>query len=228
MTPKHTLSNTLELGIAWLMPFLIRVSLRRGLRGVWARGDWDALPAGGVIVAVNHHSWWDLYLMVLIGQVLGRDVRGVMRHEQLETYRFFRHLGAISHKQVRQSLRALQAGQLVFIFPEGELRPAGSVTQVQPGVVFLARKSGVPVVPLALRVVMRGAQHPEAFLWLGDALATDVNADTLQARMNAQLAELDTLLASTPVEVTPDGFTRWSGGQASTSDRMRWVKRLWS
>ena len=153
--------------IARSLPFIIRRSLRKGLHAVWGRGDWAALPTGGVILAANHHSWWDAYLAWLVMQRSKREASGIMRAAQLETFPFFRHLGAVSDQEVREVLRRLERGHLLVIFPEGALGQAGEVGELHRGVAFLARRAEVPIFPLAIRVVMRGAQQPEAVLRLG-------------------------------------------------------------
>lgn len=58
---------------------------------------------------------------------------------------------------VRPALRALRAGQVVSIFPEGS-RGAGDFSELRRGVTWLALASGAPVVPVAL-FGTRGAGH---------------------------------------------------------------------
>lgn len=56
------------------------------------------------------------------------------------------------------------------LFPEGEMRYPGPLGPLREGANWLARKAGVPLLPVALRVVLRGYEHPEAFLWVGRPL----------------------------------------------------------
>jgi long-chain acyl-CoA synthetase len=46
---------------------------------------------------------------------------------------------------------ALDHGFNVLVFPEGELSPDGKLARFRPGIGLLARQSGAPVLPLALR-----------------------------------------------------------------------------
>jgi len=208
--------------VARALPRIIRRSLRRGLHGVYARGAWDALPSGGVLLAANHHSWWDPYLAWLIGQRLERPLSGPMRAETVARFPFFRPHGALTTSEVREALRRLRRGEVLIVFPEGALRAAGRVGGLEPGLAFFAERAGVPVYPVALRVTVRGAEHPEAFLLLGDPIP----APEVQAALNALLDTLDAELAAADPEAQLPGFTPWGGGARSTHERAAWVGKL--
>jgi lycopene cyclase domain-containing protein len=216
--------------IALCLPWLIRRSLRRGLHGVYARGPWEALPQGGFILAANHHAWWDPYLAWLIGQRLERPLSGLMLGATLERFPFFRAHGALKTTEVREALRRLERGEILILFPEGELRPPGRVEGVQRGLAYLARRAGVPVVPLAIRVTLRGAQHPEAFLSVGRPLApTEIEAEVegaLEGAVNTLLEELEALIRRAEPEAPLPGFEAWLGGARSTHERAAWVGRV--
>lgn len=208
--------------IAWALPWVIHRSLRRGLHGVYARGAWDALPKSGVLLAANHHAWWDPYLAWLIGRRLGRPLSGLMLPQTVARFPFFRAHGALATSEVREALRRLSRGELLIIFPEGGIRVVGKVTALEPGLVFLAERARVPVYPVAARVTVRGAQHPEAFLLLGDPIAPP----DVQRALNTLLAELETELAAADPEAPLPGFTVWSGGARSTHERAAWLGKL--
>lgn len=229
---KEIFAREIETWIVRFLPFIIRRSLKRGLHAVWQSGRWNDLPTTGAVLAVNHHSWWDAYLCWLVQQELPIPVSGMMGAEQLERFRFFRRIGVISDSDVREALRRLERGDLLFIFPEGELRGAGGVKDLNRGVSFLARRAGVPTYPVAFRVVMRGAQYPEAFVVLGDRLEPKEDDQStlasLENAMNTLLSELDQHIAATPPEEEPFGLDAWLKGKESVSTRMAWVRRLWA
>lgn len=208
--------------IAWSLPFLIRRSLNRDLHGVYAKGDWDGLSPRGAILAANHHSWWDLYLAWFIGQKLGRPLTGLVLPETLTKFPFFRGIGGISTTELREALRRLRRGELLIVFPEGEVRAAGHVGVLQPGLGFLALRAAVPVYPVAICAVMRGAQRPEVFIILGDTVAPDEVAGAL----NGLLEGLERELAQADPEKPLPGFTCWSGGAASANEQAAWVGKL--
>lgn len=217
LVPRFRRGLTAVIGRA--LPYLIRRSVRRGLRGVYARGAWDALPPGGVLLAANHHTWWDLYLAWSIGQRLKRPLSGLILPETLRQFPFFRSIGAVPTTELREVLRRLGRGELVVVFPEGELRPAGPVGALEPGLAFLAGRARVPVYPVAIRAAMRGAERPEVFL----ALGSPVEPSEVAAALTGLLAELEADLQRYDPEQPPPGFVRWSGGGGSTNERTSWV-----
>ncbi len=207
--------------IGWALPYLIRRSLRRGLHGVYAKGAWDELPSGGVLLAANHHTWWDLYLVWFVGQRLKRPLSGLILPETLRQFPFFRSIGAVPTTELREVLRRLGRGELVVVFPEGELRPAGPVGTLEPGLSFLAGRARVPVYPVAIRAVMRGAERPEIYLALGGP----VEPSEVAAALTGLLAGLGADLQRAEPEGPLPGFVRWSGGERSTNERTSWVSR---
>ena len=204
------------------LPFLIRRSLRRDLHGVYARGFSAKLPPGGALLAANHHSWWDVYLAWLIGQKLRRPLSGLILPETLQQFPFFRSIGGVPTTELREALRRLRRGELLIVFPEGELRAAGTVGAVQPGLGFLASRAAVLVYPVAIRAVLRGAQRPEVFIVLGEA----VLPDEIVGALNGLLGGLERELAHADPEKPLPGFDLWSGGAASTNERAAWVGKL--
>lgn len=217
---RGLLASEIETWIARALPQLMLRALRSGLHGVWGRGSWERLPSGGAVVAMNHHAWWDVYLVYLVVRRLGRPAAAIMAAEQLERFPFFRRLGVVSEREPRAALRHLASGALLFVFPEGELRPAGGIGALQPGAAWLAGRARVPLVPLALRVLMRGAQHPEAFVSLGEPLPPGPDATSaLAGALDALLLDLDRTLAAADPERPPAGFETWLVGRRRSDER---------
>ncbi len=208
------------------MPWLIQRSLRRGLHGVYLRTDGQALAATALLTA-NHHSWWDGYLVWLLRERLQARMGLIMRAAQLDRFRFFRPMGVFSDREVRQAIHRLKHGESVVIFAEGQLCPPGVVREIRPGSAFLARKAQVPIQPLALRVVVRGAQHPEAFISLGPVLPATASAEQIVAAINHELAQIEQSIAHSDPEQMPPGYTCWLAGAQGLHERMGWIDRLW-
>ena len=95
--------------------------VRRGLRGVWVRGE---LPASAAIWAANHHSWWDGFVAAAVLREQQRPAALLMDGGNLDAFRWVRLAGVISAQRPRQALRALREGRVLVIFPEGELDAA--------------------------------------------------------------------------------------------------------
>lgn len=204
----------------WATPVLrhsIRRSLRTGLGGVWVRG---ALPPGGAVLAPNHNSWWDGYVMREVAWFAGADFRILAVARQLERFPFLRRVGALEPDRVREAARMARGGAWVTVFPEGAVQPPGPLNTLHPGAAWIARTAGVPLIPVALRVVMRGGQWPEAYLRIG-AATTDLAGALVQ-----ELGALDSALATSDPEQPLAGYLRVMAGRSGDSDTVDWPSRL--
>ncbi|GEM48514.1 lysophospholipid acyltransferase family protein [Deinococcus cellulosilyticus] len=198
---------------------VIRHTLRKGLRGVYLRGT---LQTASVLLVPNHHSWWDGYVMGELCWHASRKPALLMLDRQLQKYPFLKSVGAISHLNLREALQALKSGRPLILFPEGAMRPAGPVKDLRPGVKWFARHSGCEVVPVALRVVLRGHQHPEAYISLGVPCAP---AEVGEA-INRLLAELDGALLVCDPETPLAGYQQIMRGVGSDSERLNLASLL--
>ncbi len=71
--------------------------------------------------------------------------------------------GRADRTALRHSLQLLAEGHVVLVYPEGSRSPDGRLREPQPGVGFLARHGGVPVIPVAVwgteRVLATGSRR---------------------------------------------------------------------
>ena len=135
---------------AVLHPFLqIFFRLRRGGR--------HQVPDGGVLLASNHRSFLDPFV---IGCCVRRPIYFVAKQELFQN-RFagwiLNCLGAFPVKRgesdeesMATALALLERGEAVVIFPEGTRHRSGPLHPPKRGVGRLALESGVPVVPIAV------------------------------------------------------------------------------
>lgn len=202
----------------WLLALSVRRSVRSGLGGVWVGGS---VPAGAAVLAPNHHSWWDGYVLREVAVTCGEPFSVLMDARQLARFPFLRRVGALRAGELRAAVRRARAGWLV-VFPEGELHPAGPLRGVERGAGWLARSADVPLVPVALRVVLRGAQWPEAYLRFGPP----VTAGELAGALAQHLAALDADLHRSVPEEPLAGYLRLVPGRASRSVRVDPASRL--
>lgn len=182
----------------------IRRSLRSGLGGVWVRGRW---PTGGAVLAPNHHSWWDGYVLRELAWQTGAETRVLMQGRQLAHYPFLRRVGALGADELRAAVRAARAGAWIVVFPEGALQPAGPPRELRPGAGWIARQAGAPLIPVALRVVSRGRPRPEAYLRFG----APTTAGELAQVLARDLAALDADLAAGDPERPLAGYLHFCG-----------------
>jgi 1-acyl-sn-glycerol-3-phosphate acyltransferase len=140
--------------LAWL---LIRTFYRVREAGL------ENIPAEGPCILVcNHVSYVDA---LVIAASIRRPVRFVMDHRIFRLpilsfiFRTMRTIPIASAKEdaamkdraFAEAAKALEAGEIVGIFPEGRLTETGEMNPFRPGVQQMVATTPVPVVPMALR-----------------------------------------------------------------------------
>lgn len=193
----------------------VRRRLAHGLDGFRAAGldrARRAAAAGPVILAANHVSWWDPFLVVALDEALGTEGYALMDAANLGGLPFFARLGAVpldrsTPARLRAGLRAGAAlldrpGRAVWMFPQGRLRPAHlRPLGIHPGIALLARLApGASVVPVALQYAFGEQPAPAALAWLGDPIPPRIAASPegtalLEIALEAGLREIDAALA---------------------------------
>ncbi|MBX6396478.1 MAG: 1-acyl-sn-glycerol-3-phosphate acyltransferase [Alicyclobacillaceae bacterium] len=147
--------------LRWIVRLVLRTLFRISVSGV------DHIPSRGpVIVAANHPSWLDPFLL---GAYLPRKPYFIAKAEVFR-FRVFNpliryvggfpvHRGMPDVRAIRHSLRLLQAGEVLAIFIEGS-RTFKAGLEPKHGVGMLAVKSGAPIVPVAIQGSDRGMFRP--------------------------------------------------------------------
>lgn len=121
------------------------------------------VPAsGGVILAVTHKSWGDPVLTAL---AFRRPLRFMAKAEIFENRLFgslVTHLGAFPIRRGSADIEALRAsldivagGEVLLMFPEGHRFHDDQVHDFHAGIGMMAVRSGVPVLPVALKGTKR-------------------------------------------------------------------------
>jgi len=128
----------------------------RLLYDVRAKGFERVPKTGGALIVSNHLSYVDVFALQL---ACPRPIRFV-GHESLPRrsvlfrliYKLTRTIPvspANALDTVRRVSQALKEGELVLLFPEGGISRTGHLMKLQRGFEMMARKAGVPVVPVA-------------------------------------------------------------------------------
>jgi 1-acyl-sn-glycerol-3-phosphate acyltransferase len=125
-----------------------------GLRVV-GREHWPA--AGGGLVCANHQSMFD---PPLVGLTCPRRLNYLARDtlfrvpllgpliKFLDAVPIDREGGGLAG--LKETLRRLKAAELVLIFPEGTRTRDGNLAPLKPGFISVARRSGVPLIPVGI------------------------------------------------------------------------------
>lgn len=112
---------------------------------------------GGVLLVANHQSYLD---PVLVAVQLYRPVSFLAKSE-LFTNPYFGWLIRLLHAfpvrqgegdvgAVKETIRRLQEGYALNIYPEGSRTETGEIGPLEKGVALVIRRAGVPVVPVAI------------------------------------------------------------------------------
>ena len=115
------------------------------------------VPAqGGALIVANHLSYMDVIVLQVASP---RPIRYVGHEVFLKKNWFFRLVYQLTGtipvsplnalETVRRVTLALQAGELVLVFPEGGISRTGQLMKLERGFELMARKAGVPVIPVA-------------------------------------------------------------------------------
>ena len=139
----------------------------------------DRIPAsGGVLLAANHRSYFDVVALALVAARLGRPVRFLGKREIFDAPlvgRLARAVGGIpvdrgsgSDLPLREAAAALRAGEVVVVLPQGTIPRGPDFFDPQlrgkTGTARLAQMTGAPVVPIGVwgteRVWPRSSRLP--------------------------------------------------------------------
>jgi 1-acyl-sn-glycerol-3-phosphate acyltransferase len=195
-------------------------SLKESLRGVYIKGE---IPKGPLVLAMNHHSYFDGHLIGFLAKLEGQKFNILVSEENLKAFPVLKLVGALEAGRLREALKRLKMGEWLGIFPEGKLYYPGPLGPLKPGAVWLARKAGVPILPIACRVVLRGFEHPEAFLLVSPPISPD---EDLERVLGGALRELDDILRNTHPKEIPEGFREILKGRRSLDERMLPLARI--
>jgi 1-acyl-sn-glycerol-3-phosphate acyltransferase len=145
----------------FFMRFLIWLLIHTLYR-VRNQGMQNIPDSGALIVVANHVSFVDA---LILGGCIRRPVRFVMYHKifKIPVLNFiFRTARAIPIAGQREDKAlydkafvdmqlALDAGDVLCIFPEGEITRDGELNPFKPGILRVLEDTPVPVVPMALQ-----------------------------------------------------------------------------
>jgi 1-acyl-sn-glycerol-3-phosphate acyltransferase len=195
------------------------------------RPDAEALRGRPLIIHLNHPSWWD----PLMGLLLARRIFPGRRHfapidaAGLEKYRFFAKLGffGIQPGTARGARRFLEVSQALLAQPETVLwitaggrfaDPRERPVRLRPGLgALIQRLDHVTVLPLALEYPFWEERTPEALARFGEALhagGEERSAAGWTELLESRLAATQDGLAAEALARDVSRFETLAGGRA--------------
>ena len=133
-----------------------------------------ALPPGPVIIASNHESVLDIWVLF---SVIPRSFRFIAKEElfHLPIFGWYMRIGGhipvdrANHQRAVASLTkagdTVRSGTTIVVFPEGTRSRTGRVQAFKKGPFVVAKAAGVPVIPIAISGsgVVTPSQHVAVF-----------------------------------------------------------------
>jgi acyl-[acyl-carrier-protein]-phospholipid O-acyltransferase/long-chain-fatty-acid--[acyl-carrier-protein] ligase len=116
----------------------------------------EHLPKGGFLLLPNHITWVDA---IVLQSACPRPIRYIVDEEfyrKRVLHPFLRAVRCIpinvrhSHSAIRVAAEQIAAGEIVCLFPEGQLERAGTLLRLRRGYELIARHANAPVVPVWL------------------------------------------------------------------------------
>lgn len=122
------------------------------------RGRENLPKDGAAILCANHISWWDPPLVGCVAWP--RKVHFMAKAELFQLPLFNIVLPRLhafpvkrdtaDRKAIKTALEVVKSGNVLGLFPEGTRSKTGELLPPQPGIGFIAQKSGSPVIPIAI------------------------------------------------------------------------------
>jgi acyl-[acyl-carrier-protein]-phospholipid O-acyltransferase / long-chain-fatty-acid--[acyl-carrier-protein] ligase len=131
------------------------LSLMRLIYRVTAVGL-DRLPRGGFLLLPNHITWVDALILLIASP---RPIRFIIDQEYYENrflHPILRTAGCIpitprrAKDAMRHATEKIRDGEIVCLFPEGQLTRSGTLLRLRRGYEVIARQAEGPVVPVWL------------------------------------------------------------------------------
>lgn len=118
----------------------------------------DRVPeSGGLLVVSNHQSFLDPVLAALpIGRPFNPMARDSLFRQRAfawlirSLYAFPVKRGRADLGAIREAIRRLKRGNIVLVFPEGTRTRDGTIRPLLAGMIVIAQRSGVPVLPMVI------------------------------------------------------------------------------
>ena len=223
-------------GFAWCFHTYLPKFVRKNFHavGLLKRGGCpcpDVPAEGPLIVVLNHPSWWDPLMGLLLAKHCfpDRQFRAPIDAAMLAKYRVFAMLGFYGVDQssaagARDFLRTSRAicaaeGESIWLTPEGRFADVRDDAELEPGAGHLLSKLGRgTLLPLAAEYPFWEEKRPEALAAFGDPVSIADHAGLSKAAwtelVRARLRQTQAELTAASVARDPAAFEVVLSGEA--------------
>lgn len=202
------------------------------------------LPAtGGAVLAITHFGYMDFALTEwMVWHRNRRRIRFLAKKGAFDKpvvgwlLRGMRHISVdmtSGAEAYSQAIAALEAGEMLGVFPEAGVNRSFTVRELKTGTVRMAAEAGVPIIPIAVwgghrlltkgrKPTLREAHGAPIRFAVGAPLTVDTSAD-VRERTAALRATMQSLLDDAQASYPDDGSGAWwqpahLGGTAPTPE----------
>lgn len=217
----------------WFMNTVIR--LGTGLLCRIDKRDFDKIPARGpLILATNHIG--SLEVPLLFVHLQPRKMIGLAKIETWDR-KFMGWLfdlwdaipvrrGEADLEAVRRCLDVLKAGDMLAIAPEGTRSYHGRLLRAQPGVVMIALRAGVPILPIAhwggenFKANLKKLKRTDFHVRVGRPFTLDARGGKVTGELRQEMA--DEIMGQIAA-LMPGEYHGEYAGKAGKDQYLEWV-----
>lgn len=170
--------------VLYLFGLVVRWLFFTRFSNVNIRQEYFPTPEKRTIYYLNHTSWWDGILPLLLNQTrFHQRARAVMELRQMKEFSVFSYIGAFSIdlsssksivRSMRYALESMKRNRAsLFIYPEGKINsPSDELPGFESGIGWLIRNCNeiglnVDIVPVAVHTHVMTASKPELWVEIG-------------------------------------------------------------
>jgi 1-acyl-sn-glycerol-3-phosphate acyltransferase len=189
----------------FLFDLYMRSLFWRRFQNIWIDQNYHPSKTSRTIYYLNHTSWWDGLIPLLLNRKLFRqNARAMMEDKQMREHGLFKRIGAFSVnlENPRSAVRSLRYAvesmkrphSSLFIYPEGKIVPFSiEKPDFKKGLGWIVSQCpDVDVVPIGIYIDHSKSDKPELFMKIGTVLKFESSdeSDTLNHFFENKLSDL--------------------------------------
>jgi 1-acyl-sn-glycerol-3-phosphate acyltransferase len=190
----------------------------RRFKNIWVNQRYQPGPESNTIYYLNHTSWWDGLIPLLLNRKLFRqNARAIMEDKQMREHGLFKKIGAFSVnlENPRSAVRSLRfavesmkrENSSLFIYPEGKIYPFKTENiQFRDGLAWIAnRVQDADVVPIGIYITTANFDKPELYIKIGKPV--EFNSETDRSKLKSIFeANLERVLEQLEAQAHNESF----------------------